>query len=74
MQDNITSGLSHDNFHKLHIDQDCVLMSKFVQDKLGRFENGKVFYEFTRDEEDIFNNTEVVLWNLVSVVVIDSHH
>ena len=36
-------------------------MSKFVRNNIGTFENGKAYYEFTREEEDIIEGTEVVL-------------
>lgn len=38
-----------------------VQMSKFVENTHGTFQNGMVFYEFTGDEEDIPEGTEVVL-------------
>lgn len=48
------------------MDEDNVQMSKFVKNKKGTFENGKVYYEFTRKEEDILEGTEVVLIKKVS--------
>ena len=49
-----------DQFQELIVDSDYVQMSKFVLTKLGQFEDGRAFYEFTRKEEDIFSNAKVV--------------
>lgn len=42
---------------------DCVQMAKFIKckSKDGTFENGRAFYEFTRDEEDLNSYKEVVV-------------
>ena len=47
-----------------------IQMSKFVNENrkvlnIDEFENGKAFFEFTRSQEDVFNDTEVVVYNKV---------
>lgn len=41
-----------DTFHVLMVDEDNTEMSAFVMKKLQSFDSGRVFYEFT-DEEDL---------------------
>ena len=43
----------------LKVDVNNVQMSTFINKKLGSFENGRAFYEFT-DEEDLMYYKEVV--------------
>ena len=40
-------------------------MSEFIKNKGYKFENGKAYYEFVRDEEDIFDDTDVILMDKV---------
>ena len=40
-------------------------MSDFFEKKGHKFENGKAYYEFVRDEEDIFDDTDVILMDKV---------
>ena len=40
-------------------------MSEFITRKGYNFENGKAYYEFVRDEEDIVHDTEIVLMDKV---------
>lgn len=54
-------------FDVLEVDEDYVKMSEFVTAKLGTFENGRAFYEFNREEEDLLYYKEVVRMNKVSV-------
>ena len=43
------------------VDEDNVQMAKFVKEKLGKFENGRAFYEFTQIGEDFLFYKDVVL-------------
>ena len=41
-------------------------MSKFVESKGHKFHNGRAYYEFVREEEDILDDTDVVLMDKVT--------
>ena len=48
------------------MDKDCIQLSKFIEENLSEtFEGDKVFYEFTREKEDIHGDTEVILMHKV---------
>lgn len=47
------------------LDRDYVQMSKFVESKDYKFHNGRAYYEFVREEEDILDDTDVVLMDKV---------
>ena len=53
---------------KVPKDSDCVQMYEFVKssNKDRTFENGKAFYEFTRDKEDLNSYRDIVLKDKVS--------
>lgn len=53
-------------FDTLQVDRDYVQMSKFVESKGHTFHNGRAYYEFIRDEEDILDDTDVVLMDKVT--------
>lgn len=67
LQSNVPTTLIVENIKELKVDEDCVQLCKFVQQNLCTiFDGNQVFYEFTREEEDIQGDTEVVLMHLVS--------
>ena len=42
------------NYRVLDVDQDCVRMSKFIENKLNcQYKDGNAFYEVTEKEEDL---------------------
>lgn len=41
-------------------------MSKFVESKCHIFHNGRAYYEFVREEEDILDDTDIVLMDKVT--------
>ena len=41
-------------------------MSEFIKRRNYNFENGKAYYEFVRDEEDILDATDIILMDKVS--------
>jgi hypothetical protein len=41
-------------------------MSKFVESKGHEFCNGRAYYEFIREEEDILDDTDVLLMDKVT--------
>ena len=56
-------NLKEEEFQVLKVDDnnDSVQMSTFIKEKLGYFENGRAFYEFTGEEfEDLDYYKEIV--------------
>ena len=51
--------LDKEQFCLLEVKKSNMRMSSFIKQKLGSFENGRAFYEFT-DEEDFLHYKEVV--------------
>ena len=48
----------------LPVTKDCELR-KFIEDKHGRFERGLAYYQFVRETEDIYDDTNVVVMDQV---------
>ena len=46
------------------VTKDCELR-KFIKDKRGRFERGLAYYQFVRETEDIYDDTNVVVMDQV---------
>ena len=56
--------VNDDRFVELTVDKDCELKT-FIQDHNLIFQRGAAFYEFTRAEEDIKFDKEVILMDTV---------
>ena len=58
-------------FHSFAVKQHCATLSKCLCDNLPDQEVDirKAFYQFTREEEDLFNDTQVLLYNKVSYII-----
>ena len=41
-------------------------MSEFIKRRDYKFENGKAYYEFVRDEEDVLDDTDIILMDKVT--------
>ena len=68
MQRQIRTSEIIDNIAELKVEEDYVQMSTFVQEKVkGNFEDHELFYEFTRETEDILGDSEVILMDIIKV-------
>ena len=61
LQDNV---IEDDRFIRLNVDKDCELKT-FIEESEYTFHRGAAFYEFTREEEDIEDDKEVILMDKV---------
>ena len=52
-------------FKVLKVERKCTL-AEFIEQKKLAFQSGRVFYEFTRKEEDINSEKEVILMDKVA--------
>ena len=53
------------NMDVLSVTRDCELR-KFIEKECGlRFERGRAYYQFVREAEDIFYDTDIVVMNKV---------
>ena len=43
-------------------------MSELIKAAGYEFENGRAYYEFVREEEDIFDDTDIVLMERVIII------
>ena len=57
----------------LNVVKDRVQMSELIKAAGYEFENGRAYYEFVREEEDIFDDTDIVLMKRVIITINLSH-
>ena len=56
--------VANDRFIRLNVNKDCELKT-FIEESECTFHRGAAFYEFTRAEEDIEDDKEVILMDKV---------
>lgn len=65
-----TLSLIDDNrFIELTVEKDCELKT-FIEEQNLKFVRGAAFYEFTRAEEDIKFDKEVIILDVVCIIIL----